>query len=75
MGSARTAAGAACRARIALIEEGDEADYAACVLGLRDYVDKNGFPGVVFGLSGGIDSRAVRGDGGRCARRRARALP
>jgi NAD+ synthase len=26
------------------------------VLGLRDYVDKNGFKGVVFGLSGGIDS-------------------
>ena len=41
---------------IALVEEGDEADYAACVLGLRDYVDKNGFKGVVFGLSGGIDS-------------------
>jgi NAD+ synthase len=40
----------------ALIEEADEADYAACVLGLRDYVDKNGFKGVVFGLSGGIDS-------------------
>jgi NAD+ synthase len=38
------------------IEEGDEADYAACVLGLRDYVSKNGFPGVVIGLSGGIDS-------------------
>ncbi len=38
------------------IEEGDEADYAACVLGLRDYVTKNGFPGVVLGLSGGIDS-------------------
>ncbi len=38
------------------IEDGDEADYAACVLGLRDYVDKNGFPGVVMGLSGGIDS-------------------
>ncbi|WP_051952441.1 NAD+ synthase [Methylocapsa aurea] len=38
------------------IEEGDRADYAACVLGLRDYVDKNGFPGVVMGLSGGIDS-------------------
>ena len=35
---------------------GDEADYAACVLGLRDYVEKNGFPGVVLGLSGGIDS-------------------
>jgi NAD+ synthase len=38
------------------LEEGDQADYAACVLGLRDYVDKNGFPGVVLGLSGGIDS-------------------
>jgi NAD+ synthase len=40
----------------ALIEEDDEADYAACVLGLREYVNKNGFKGVVFGLSGGIDS-------------------
>jgi NAD+ synthase len=39
--------------------EGDKADYAACVLGLRDYVDKNGFPGVVLGLSGGIDSSLV----------------
>jgi NAD+ synthase len=38
------------------IEEGDEADYAAGVLGLRDYVGKIGFPGVVLGLSGGIDS-------------------
>ncbi len=38
------------------IEEGDEADYAACVMGLRDYVDNNRFPGVVLGLSGGIDS-------------------
>ena len=36
--------------------EADESDYAACVLGLRDYVDKNGFKGVVLGLSGGIDS-------------------
>ncbi len=40
----------------ALITEGDAAAYNACVLGLRDYVDKNGFPGVVLGLSGGIDS-------------------
>jgi NAD+ synthase len=39
-----------------LIEEGDEADYRACMLGLRDYVEKNRFPGVVLGLSGGIDS-------------------
>ena len=30
--------------------------YQALVLGVRDYVDKNGFPGVVLGLSGGIDS-------------------
>jgi NAD+ synthase len=36
--------------------EADEADYSACMLGLRDYVEKNGFPGVVLGLSGGIDS-------------------
>ncbi|MBV9346900.1 MAG: NAD+ synthase [Pseudolabrys sp.] len=36
--------------------EPDRNDYAACVLGLRDYVTKNGFPGVVLGLSGGIDS-------------------
>src|ERR1043166_9668619 len=40
----------------AVLVEGDEGDYAACVLGLRDYVDKNRFPGVVLGLSGGIDS-------------------
>lgn len=40
----------------ATIETGDEADYAACVLGLRDYVGKTGFAGVVLGLSGGIDS-------------------
>lgn len=30
--------------------------WGALVLGVRDYVDKNGFPGVVIGLSGGIDS-------------------
>jgi len=33
-----------------------EAIYRAMVLGLRDYVAKNGFPGVVLGLSGGVDS-------------------
>jgi NAD+ synthase len=38
------------------LEEGDEADYRACMLGLRDYVNKNRFPGIVLGLSGGIDS-------------------
>lgn len=30
--------------------------YHAMVLSLRDYVERNGFPGVVLGLSGGIDS-------------------
>lgn len=30
--------------------------YQALVLGVRDYVRKNGFPGVVIGLSGGVDS-------------------
>ena len=39
--------------------EGDGAAYSACVLGLRDYVEKNGFPGVVLGLSGGVDSALV----------------
>ncbi len=41
---------------IAEIEEREAANYLACVTGLRDYVDKNGFPGVVLGLSGGVDS-------------------
>lgn len=30
--------------------------YSALVLGVKDYVNKNGFPGVVLGLSGGVDS-------------------
>lgn len=33
-----------------------ESIYRALVLGLRDYVGKNGFPGILIGLSGGIDS-------------------
>ena len=52
----RTDRGWRCEGAIAALAEGDGTDYAACVLGLRDYVDKNGFPGVVLGLSGGIDS-------------------
>ena len=43
----------------AILAEGEAAAYQACVLGLRDYVDKNGFPGVILGLSGGIDSALV----------------
>ncbi|MSP66758.1 MAG: NAD+ synthase [Alphaproteobacteria bacterium] len=38
------------------LPEGLESVYAAMVLGLRDYVGKSRFPGVVIGLSGGIDS-------------------
>src|ERR1700722_13909896 len=65
-------------------EESDEEDYSACVLGLRDYVDKNGFAGVVLGLLGGGEFaprwRGPAGWGGgarrrgRCAGRIARAL-
>jgi NAD+ synthase len=36
--------------------DGLESIYAAMMLGLRDYVGKNRFPGVLLGLSGGIDS-------------------
>ena len=56
----RTPAGWRCQdGTRASIEEGDSAAYHACMLGLRDYVDKNGFPNVVLGLSGGIDSALV----------------
>jgi NAD+ synthase len=43
----------------AKVEEGLESIYLALVQGLRDYVRKNRFPGVVLGLSGGIDSALV----------------
>ncbi|MES2896939.1 MAG: NAD+ synthase [Pseudomonadota bacterium] len=35
---------------------GPEEIYRAMVMGLRDYVRKSGFPGVLLGLSGGVDS-------------------
>jgi NAD+ synthase len=41
---------------VSKVPEQEEADYSACMLGLRDYVNKNGFRNVVIGLSGGIDS-------------------
>lgn len=40
----------------ALWEEHPADIYSAMVTGLRDYVNSNGFPGVVLGMSGGIDS-------------------
>jgi NAD+ synthase len=51
-------AGTARRAN-GLDPEKEEETWKACVLGLRDYVLKNRFPGVVLGLSGGIDSAVV----------------
>ena len=53
-GEWRVASGA-----IAKLPEKEEETWKACVLGLRDYVNKNRFPGVVLGLSGGIDSAVV----------------
>ncbi len=41
-------------------EEGLSAIYQAMVLGLRDYVNKNRFPGVVLGLSAGSTARSAR---------------
>ena len=41
---------------VAKLQESEQDDYSACVLGLRDYVNKNGFAGIVLGLSGGVDS-------------------
>jgi NAD+ synthase len=38
------------------VVSGLEADWKAMCLALADYVNKNGFPGVVLGMSGGIDS-------------------
>ncbi|MEO6716338.1 MAG: NAD+ synthase [Novosphingobium sp.] len=53
----RTAQGWRCdKGEIANLAEHPEDIYCAMVLALRDYVNRNGFPGVVLGLSGGIDS-------------------
>jgi NAD+ synthase len=53
----RAAAGLRCEGDTMWADEPRLASvYHAMVLGLRDYVRKNGFPGVLLGLSGGIDS-------------------
>ena len=51
-----TAGGAPAPAEITPALSDEESAYAALVLGVRDYVEKNRFAGVVIGLSGGIDS-------------------
>ena len=45
--------------QVAKLPQKEAETWAACVLGLRDYVNKNRFPGVVLGMSGGIDSAVV----------------
>ena len=53
----KTAQGWRCdQGEIAPLAEHPEDIYCAMVLALRDYVNRNKFPGVVLGLSGGIDS-------------------
>ena len=42
--------------RLAPLQGQEESVYGALVQGTRDYVDKHRFPGVVLGLSGGVDS-------------------
>jgi NAD+ synthase (glutamine-hydrolysing) len=44
---------------VAPLPAGEESVWRAIVLGVRDYVGKHGFPGVVIGLSGGVDSALV----------------
>ncbi|MCT2399286.1 NAD+ synthase [Novosphingobium mangrovi (ex Huang et al. 2023)] len=56
-GWTKTAQGWRCdRGEVETLAVHPEDIYCAMVLSLRDYVNRNGFPGVVLGLSGGIDS-------------------
>jgi NAD+ synthase (glutamine-hydrolysing) len=41
---------------VAPYQSDEESVYSALILGVRDYVEKHRFPGVVLGLSGGVDS-------------------
>ncbi|RZK02394.1 MAG: NAD+ synthase [Novosphingobium sp.] len=53
----KTAQGWRCdRGEIAQLADHPEDIYCAMTMALRDYVDRNRFPGVVLGMSGGIDS-------------------
>ena len=45
-----------CRSRCAVPLTVEAQVYQALVLGVRDYIGKNGFPGVLIGMSGGVDS-------------------
>ena len=52
------AAGTAC-GEISPVPELEAQAWAALVTGVRDYLGKNGFPGAIIGLSGGVDSALV----------------
>jgi len=70
--------GSARRVRLPRPRSARHRSYHAMMLGLRDYVNKNRFPGVVLGLSGGIDSAlsaAVAADALGPARVRCVMLP
>ncbi len=47
------------RGEMAAVPEVEAQAWAALVTGVRDYLGKNGFPGAIIGLSGGIDSALV----------------
>ena len=49
----------AVRGQVTAVPEFEAQAWAALVTGVRDYVGKNGFPSVIIGLSGGIDSALV----------------
>jgi NAD+ synthetase len=51
--------GKACRGSIAPALTREASVYKALCVGVRDYVNKNRFPGVLLGLSGGVDSALV----------------
>jgi NAD+ synthase len=53
----KSGSGWSCTTReLCTLDDFPEGMYHAMMMGLRDYVERNGFPGVILGLSGGIDS-------------------
>ena len=60
VGAGRQAAGAASRARARWSRRATRPTMPPACMGLRDYVENNRFPGVVLGLSGGVDRRSAR---------------
>ena len=52
-------AGDTLRAEVCPVPSIEAQAWAALVVGVRDYIGKNGFPGAIIGLSGGIDSALV----------------